>query len=45
MPLMFLHYTEGSFDPDALGKLADQITRDGEELEGLEMTDFVLSTT
>ena len=34
MPLMFLNYPEGTFTPQNLNKLADQMTRDGEELEG-----------
>ena len=42
---MFLNYTEGTFTPDNLTRLADQITRDGEELEKLPLTDYVLSTT
>ena len=42
---MFLNYTAGTFTPDALNRLADQITRDGEELEKLPLTDYVLSTT
>ena len=45
MPLMFATYTAGAFDQDSLDAFADQITKDGEELEGLDMTDFVLSTT
>jgi len=45
MPLMFLNYTEGTFTPDALNRLADRITRDGVELERLPLTDYVLSTT
>ena len=45
MPLMFLNYPEGTFTPEALTRVATQITRDGEELEGLPLTDYVLSTT
>ena len=45
MPLMFLNYTEGAFTPDALNSLAERLTRDGEELEKLKLTDWVLSTT
>ena len=42
---MFLHFTEGTFTKDALNRLCDKITRDGEELERLPLTEFVLSTT
>lgn len=42
---MFLNYPQGTFTPEALDRLANQITRDGEELEGLPLTDYVLSTT
>lgn len=45
MPLMFMRYTEGTFTPENLNKLANQLTHDGEELEKLPLTDFVLSTT
>jgi 4-oxalocrotonate tautomerase family enzyme len=45
MPLMYLHYPEGTFTQEGLDALAAQITRDGEELEGLPLTDYVLSTT
>ena len=45
MPLMFLNYPAGTFAPEALDKLADEITRYGEELERLPLTPFVLSTT
>ena len=45
MPLMYLHYPEGTFTPEALNTVANQITRDGEELEKLPLTDWVLSTT
>ena len=45
MPLMFLNYTEGTFSPDALDRVADSITRDGIELEKLPRTDYVRSTT
>ena len=45
MPHMFASFTAGAFSQDSLDAFADQITRDGEELEGLDMTDFVLSTT
>jgi uncharacterized C2H2 Zn-finger protein len=42
---MFLNYTEGAFTTDSLNLLVEQITRDGEELEKLPLTDYVLSTT
>ena len=45
MPLMFLNYTKGTFAPDALNQLANRITRDGDELEKIPLTDFNLSTT
>ena len=45
MPLMFLNYTAGTFTPEALDRLADEITRHGEELEKLPLTEYVLSTT
>lgn len=45
MLLVFVSYTAGAFDQDSLDALAEQITHDGGELEGLDMIDFVLSTT
>ena len=45
MPLMFLHFTEGTFSTDSLDRVADSITRAGCELEKLPLTDFVTSTT
>ena len=42
---MFLSYPAGTFKPDALDKLADEITRAGEKYERLPLTEFVLSTT
>ena len=45
MPLMFLSYPTGSFTPDALDRVVEQVTRDGEALEGLPLTEYVLSTT
>lgn len=45
MPLMFLNYTEGTFTPEALDKVATTMARDGDELENLPLTDWVLSTS
>ncbi|ETN41424.1 uncharacterized protein HMPREF1541_03359 [Cyphellophora europaea CBS 101466] len=45
MPLMYLSYTEGTFTPDALNQVVDQITRDGISLEKLPLTPWVHSTT
>ena len=45
MPLIYLSYPEGSFTPENLTALANQMTRDGEELEGIPLTEWALSTT
>ena len=45
MPCIFLHYTEGTFEKDALDKLVAKITRCTAKLEKLPLTDFILSTT
>ncbi|OQO08691.1 hypothetical protein B0A48_06561 [Cryoendolithus antarcticus] len=45
MPLIFIRFPEDTFSPENLDLLANQVTRDGEELEHLPLNDFVLSTT
>ena len=45
MPLMYLNYTEGSFSPESLGLVVNKLTRDAIQLEKLQPTDFVTSTT
>ena len=45
MPLMYLSYPEGTFTPEGLDSLTNQLTRDGEELEGIPLTEWALSTT
>ncbi|KAK3075237.1 hypothetical protein LTR53_001601 [Teratosphaeriaceae sp. CCFEE 6253] len=45
MPLIYLSYSEGTFSLEALNIVANQITRDGEELEKIPLTEWALSTT
>ena len=42
---MFVNYTKGAFTADNLARFAHQITGDGAELEELDLTPFILSTT
>ncbi len=45
MPLIHIHYPEGTFTPDALDTLAAQVSKDGGDLEKLADDPFVRSTT
>ena len=44
MPLIYVDYPEGTFADAALDALAEQITTDSLECEGLPNTPFVRST-
>ena len=45
MPLIHIHYPEGTFTPDALDILAARVSKDGGDLEKLADDPFVRSTT
>ena len=45
MPLIKIHFPEGTFTPRALDTLAAQISKDGGDLEKLAEDPFVRSTT
>ena len=45
MPLIFIHHPQGSFTPEALDALAQQVSKDGGDLEKLADDPFVRSTT
>ena len=45
MPLIKIHFPEGTFTPRALDTLAAQISKDGGDLEKLAEDPFVWSTT
>ena len=45
MPLIHIHYPEGTFTPEALDKLARTVSKDGGDLEKLADDPFVRSTT
>jgi len=42
---MYLSYTEGTFTPENLDIAVNQITRDGDELEKIPLSEWALSTT
>ena len=45
MPLIQIHYPQGAFTPQALDALAEQVSKDGGDLEKLADDPFVRSTT
>ena len=45
MPLIYIHYPEGTFTAEALDTLAAQLSKDGGDLEKLADDPFVRSTT
>lgn len=45
MPMIYLHYPEGSLATNARDSLVAEMTRAGVELEQLPLTEYVLSTT
>ena len=45
MPLIQIHYPQGAFTPQALDTLAQQVSKDGGDLEKLADDPFVRSTT
>ena len=45
MPLIQIHYPRGAFTPQGLDALAEQISKDGGDLEKLADDPFVRSTT
>ncbi len=45
VPLIYMHYPEGTFTQDALRSLADELTTIGLDCEKLSNTPFVRSTT
>ena len=45
MPLIYIHYPEGSFTPEAIDTLAQQVSKDSGDFEKLANDPFVRSTT
>ena len=45
MPLIQIHYPQGAFTPQGLDTLAEQVSKDGGDLEKLADDPFVRSTT